>query len=148
MKNLLFYALLAAVAMTVIASACTTSRNKADETVWRYVGTLPAADCPGILYDLTLCGLSADSMAGTFALSTTYLEAENGKDVRFDSEGRWEMLQGIPGDSTALFYRLVETGKGFDTTNFLYLGDSVMLLGAGLQRPQSALNYTLIRVAE
>ena len=77
-----------------------------------------------------------------------YREAEQGRDMRFDSKGDWTLLRGIPGDSTALFYRLIEASDRPDTTDFLYLGDSVMLLGTGLRRPQSALNYTLVRVAE
>lgn len=147
MKNLLFYAVLAAVAMTVIASACTT-QNKIEKLGRHYVGTLPAADGPGILYDLTLTPTLDDSTTGHYVLSMTYREAEQGRDMRFDSKGHWVLLRGIPGDSTALFYRLVETADRPDTTDFLYLGDSVMLLGAGLQRPLSPLNYVLERVAE
>ena len=109
----------------------------------RYVGTLPAADGPGIVYDLTLVNPAEDSLAGDFRLSMTYLEAENGQDAKFDSEGRWTALRGIPGDSSAVFFQLVETGVRPDTTAFLDLGDSVVLLGAGLQRAQSGLNYTL-----
>lgn len=145
MKNLLFYAILAAVAMTVIASACSETSRPVSQ---RYVGTLPAADGPGIVYDLTLNPTVGDSTTGRYVLSMTYREAEQGRDMCFDSKGDWTLLRGIPDDSTALFYRLIEASDRPDTTDFLYLGDSVMLLGTGLRRPQSALNYTLVRVAE
>lgn len=120
-------------------------KDAASDTVSRrYVGTLPAADGPGIVYDLTLYNLSEDSLSGDFALSMTYLEAQNGKNATFDSEGEWVAVQGIPGDRSAVYYQLIESGVQPDTTNFLYLGDSVVLLGNGLQQAPSNLNYTLI----
>ena len=60
-------------------------------------------------------------------------EAEDGKDLTVDSRGRWETATGIAGDPSAVYYRLVEPGTRPDTTNFLYMGDSIVLLGAGLQ---------------
>lgn len=149
MKKILLTSVYAA-AMIFGMTACGGDRAAKTETATdtvsrRYVGTLPAADGPGIVYDLTLIDPAGNSSAGDFRLSMTYLEAENGKDMRFDSEGEWTIKQGISGDSSAVFYRLVESGLHPDTTDFLDLGDSVVLLGPGLQRVQSQLNYTLIR---
>ena len=147
MKKILFSSVCAAMAVlgtVACGSGNGTQANAGSDTVSRrYVGTLPAADCPGIVYDLTLVNPAEDSLGGDFRLSMTYLEAENGQDAKFDSEGRWTALRGIPGDSSAMFFQLVETGVRPDTTAFLDLGDSVVLLGAGLQRAQSGLNYTL-----
>lgn len=141
MKRLLFYAVLAAVAMTVIASACSDSTR---ETSCRYVGTFPAADGPGILYDLKLIRPAGDSAtAGDFALTTTYLEAENGRDAVFDWAGQWTTLLGIPGDATAQVYRLVVPEQP-DTMYFLDLGNRLELLGEGLQRPRLGSLYTLV----
>lgn len=119
-----------------------------DTVVRQYAGTIPAADCPGIVYDVTLMNVPGDSLSGDYVLSMTYLEAEDGKDVRFNSAGSWSALTGIPADSTALVYQLVELsaqpGAVGDTTNFLFLGDSIVMLGAGMQRIPSELNYTLM----
>lgn len=141
MKNLLFYAVLAAVAMTVIASACSDSTQSTSQ---RYVGTFPAADGPGILYDLKMIRPAGDSVtAGDFALTTTYLDAENGKDAAFDWTGQWTTLQGIPTDASARVYRLVAAEQP-DTLYFLDLGDRLELLGEGLQRAQLGPLYTLV----
>lgn len=139
---------IAAVALAGALTACggagsaKSAAEAADTVVRRYVGTLPAADCPGIVFDVTLAA-PADSVSGDFTLSMTYLEAEDGKDLTVDSRGRWETATGIAGDPSAVYYRLVEPGTRPDTTNFLYMGDSIVLLGAGLQRIESGLNYTL-----
>ncbi len=113
----------------------------------RYVGTIPAADGPGITMDLTL-KQPADSMSGEYVLSMTYLEAVDGQDRTYLSLGTWSTERGIPADSAAVYYRLVESSPWADTLNFLYLEDSVMLLGTDLSKPVSKLNYSLIRVAE
>ncbi len=148
MKKVLFHSVCAVVLALGMVACGGNKGMKADsasDTVSRrYVGTLPAADGPGIVYDLTLTSTAEDTMGGDFALSMTYLEAENGKDATFDSEGLWTVVEGIPGNSSAVYYQLVGSGMQPDTTNFLYLGDSVVLLGSGLQRAQSDLNYTLI----
>lgn len=144
-KVLLSSVCAAALALGMVACGNGKRADKASDTVSRhYVGTLPAADGPGIVYDLTLYNLYEDSLSGDFALSMTYLEAENGKDAKFNSKGQWTAVQGIPGNQSAVYYQLIESGVQPDTTNFLFLGDSVVLLGNGLQPAQSNLNYTLI----
>lgn len=119
------------------------SAEAQDTVSRRYTGTIPAADGPGIVMDLTLRNVAGDSLAGDFALSMTYLEAEDGKDVMFDEAGVWSAVKGIPADAGAVYYRLVAEGERPDTMNFLWLGDSVVMLGAGLERAPSGLNYTL-----
>lgn len=119
-----------------------------DTVVRRYVGTIPAADGPGIAMDLTLKNPAADSAGGDYRLSMTYQEAENGMDRTFLSLGTWSAERGIPADSAAVYFRLVESSPWADTLNFLYLRDSVMLLGTDLSKPNSKLNYSLVRTAE
>lgn len=130
-------------------AACGNGGKKAasgqDTVARRYVGTIPAADGPGIVMDVTLRNAAADSTAGDFTMSMTYLEAEDGKDMTFNSAGSWSALKGIPADAGAVYYRLIEPGDRPDTTNLLWLGDSVVMLGAGLERIPSGLNYTLVQ---
>lgn len=109
-----------------------------------YEGLLPAADGPGIRYRLALSGREG-GREGTFALEAVYLEAENGEDRTFDSEGRWTLQNGMPGDSSATVLRL-DSGDSTDRIDFLYMADSIEMLGCGLVRIDSPLNYTLRRV--
>lgn len=85
---------------------------------------------------------------GDYSLAMTYLEAVDGQDRTYRSLGTWSVEQGIPADSAAVYYRLVEASPWADTLNFLYLGDSVMLLGTDLSKPMSKLNYSLVQVGE
>lgn len=124
-----------------------TSSTAEDTVTRRYVGTIPAADGPGLTMDLTLLNI-ADSTGGKYELSMTYREAENGKDRTFRSLGTWETESGIPSDAGAVYYRLVESSPWADTLNLLYLGDSVMLLGTDLTKPALGQHYTLVKVLE
>lgn len=127
--------------------AATSEETSADTVSRRFVGTTPAADCPGIVWDLTLRNPAADSLGGDFALSMTYLEADNGKDMTFSSAGEWSVQQGIAGDPMAVRYQLVEPGpQGPDTSDYLFLGDSVVMLDADMARIPNGLNYTLTKV--
>ena len=63
------------------------------EMLRTYEGLLPAADGPGIRYELTLENRE-HSGDGTYRLAMTYLEAENGRDTTFFSSGRWGTLRG------------------------------------------------------
>lgn len=66
-------------------TACSTEAAGAAETIatadaaGTYAGTLPAADCPGIAVELTLCG------DGSYKRHLTYLE----RDTAFDEHGRY-----------------------------------------------------------
>lgn len=153
MKNV--FLLVAAAAFSVFAVSCGGGVKKtevaASDTVERrYMGTIPAADCPGIVYDVTLVNVLPDSTSGGYGLSMTYLEAEDGRDVSFSSTGSWSVVKGIPADPGAVVYRLIEEPMGSgsdvrrDTTDFLFLGDSLVMLGAGMERIASGLNYTLM----
>lgn len=59
----------------------------------RYTGMLPAADGPGIDYDLTIVRQEGVTR-GVYALVTTYIEGENGRDAIFTETGRFVTLQG------------------------------------------------------
>ena len=85
----------------------------------RYTGMLPAADGPGIDYDLTIVRQEGVTR-GVYALVTTYIEGENGRDAIFTETGRFVTLQGegpnkgteylelTPSDDSTVHYFLKE----------------------------------------
>ena len=107
-----------------------------------YEGLLPAASCPGIRYTLTIRNRE-HSGDGTFTLTMTYLEAENGKDRTYTYTGRRFTLRGMAGDENATVWQLVaDSGKG--TFNFLHEDDTTLtLLNDRLEKPETTLNYSL-----
>ena len=107
-----------------------------------YEGLLPCADCPGIRYDLTIRSRK-HSGDGTFSLSQTYLEAEDGKDATFVTNGKRLTLKGMPGDDNATIWQLV-SDNGDEVMNFLCENDSTLtLLGDDFTKAESDLNYSL-----
>lgn len=107
-----------------------------------YEGTIPAADCPGILYRVTIYN-QEHSGDGVFESSMTYLEADNGKDMTFTDTGRLYTLRGDAVDPNATVYQLVNYDSPSYPTNFLYQKDSITMLDAAMCVPDSGLNYTL-----
>ncbi len=107
----------------------------------KYEGILPAADCPGIKYNLTLCS-QENSGNGVFSLKMTYLEAENGKDVTFSSTGKQLTLRGSAMNPDDTVYELVPS-NGSDPSYFLVQDDSLTLLNSQQEKAESKLNYTI-----
>jgi len=107
----------------------------------KYKGTIPAADGPGIVYDLTLF-YQQDSDDGVYELDATYLEAENGKDQTFTSTGKRQVKKGTPADASAVIYELIPS-DGSMVFYFQAEGDSLTMLNQELQKAASDLNYTL-----
>lgn len=108
----------------------------------RYKGTFPAADGPGIVYDLTLY-YQQDSDDGVYEMDATYLEAENGKDKTFSSTGKRKVKHGTPSNSEAIVYELIPS-DGDMAFYFEAEGDSLTLLNKELQKATTTdLNYTL-----
>lgn len=109
-----------------------------------YRGLLPAADCAGIDYMLTL----NDSIAGAdtlFALRMVYIEGDNnGGDITFDSRGRQQQFELdtkrgyrlMPDDGDVATYLVIEN----DST--LRMADSI------LNCIDSPFNYKLVRINE
>lgn len=107
-----------------------------------YEGLLPCADCPGIRYDLTIRSRE-HSGDGTFSLSQTYLEAEDGKDATFVTNGKRLTLKGMPGNDNATIWQLI-SDNGDEVMNFLCENDSTLtLLGDDFTKAESDLNYSL-----
>lgn len=110
-----------------------------------YEGVLPCADCPGIRYDLTI-RCHEKSGEGTFSLSQTYLEAEDGKDATFVTNGKCITLQGIPGEKNVTVWQLV-SDNGDEVMNFLCENDStITLIGDDFKKAETELNYSLKKI--
>lgn len=107
-----------------------------------YRGTLPAASCPGIVYDITLYNYQ-HSGDGVFKTRLTYLEAENGQDRTFECCGRQYTLRGSATDKNATVLQFVPFDRDEDTMSFLLEDDKLTLLDRELKPIYSELNYTL-----
>lgn len=64
-----------------------------------YTGTLPCADCAGIVTELTLVP-AADSAPARYRLREVYLTRRPGEH-EFNSAGRWRAARGLPGNPQA-----------------------------------------------
>lgn len=107
-----------------------------------YQGTIPAADGPGIKYDLTIWNQQgADN--GVYQLATTYIEGENGQDKTFNSEGLWS-AKNFAADSTLVVYDFAADSLN-DGMSFLFYGDSLKMLDTNGEIIKSEFNYTLVR---
>lgn len=109
-----------------------------------YRGLLPAADCSGIDYTLTL----NDSLAGAdtlYDLRMVYIDGDGaGRDVTFESRGRQQQFE----IGAQRGYRLI-SNEGDPDTYFAIINDTTLrMCDSTLTAPQSALNYDLVRVVE
>lgn len=106
---------------------------------YQYVGTLPAADGPGIEYRLTL---SKDTTKA-FHLEETYLGVEEGKDKTYTYQGRYEESEETVGGKPAKVIKL-NLGNGAGQENFAVVNDSVLrMVDKDFNLPVSGLNYDL-----
>lgn len=106
-----------------------------------YRGLLPAADCAGIDYILTLNDSIADADT-LFALRMVYIEGDNnGSDITFDSRGRQHRF----GVGAKRGYRLTPD-DGDVATYFAIVNDTTLqMVDSTLTRIDSPFNYDLIR---
>ena len=73
--------------------------------VGSYTGTMPCADCAGIVTELTLYATPGSGVASRYDLRETYLATAEG-DRRVSAAGDWVVLRGSASDSAATVYRL------------------------------------------
>lgn len=85
-----------------------------------YAGEVPAADGPGIRYEITL---ASDSTNG-FSIKETYLEAEKGKDKVNNYSGKAEKIEKDVNGAKKVAYKFA-TGKD-DALYFLQVNDSTL----------------------
>lgn len=117
--------------------------------VWQnvqYEGVLPAADCPGIKYQLYIKHRE-HSGDGSFLLRMTYLEGENGKDVVYSYTGKRHSLRGIPKNPNAIVWQLVPDNDD-SKYNLLYDAreQTLTFLNNQFEPVNSELNYKLEKV--
>lgn len=109
-----------------------------------YRGLLPAADCAGIDYMLTL----NDSIAGTdtlFALRMVYIEGDNnGGDITFDSRGRQQQFE----LDTKRGYRLMPDDGDVATYLVIENDSTLRMADSTLNCIDSPFNYKLVRINE
>lgn len=109
-----------------------------------YRGLLPAADCAGIDYMLTL----NDSIAGAdtlFALRMVYIEGDNnGGDITFDSRGRQQQFE----LDTKRGYRLMPDDGDVATYLVIENDSTLRMADSTLNCIDSPFSYDLVRVAQ
>lgn len=109
-----------------------------------YRGLLPAADCSGIDYTLTL----NDSIVGSdtlFALRMVYIDGNGaGLDATFDSHGRQQQIT----IGTRRGYHLISDDGDPDTYLQIINDSTLRMCDSTLTAPQSSLNYDLVRVVK
>ncbi len=111
-----------------------------------YTGTLPCADCGGILTTLTLEENGANG-EHTFKLKETY-QGVGGKDQTFNSEGNYTVLHGDEEDKDAEIIQL-NPDKDRNLQRFYRrAGDVLRQLDKDRQSIPGSLNYSLKRVEE
>lgn len=118
-----------------------------DTTLWKiYKGTIPCADCPGIVMELKLKdNFTVESYQ--FELKETYLEAENGKDKSYESKGMYNFWRGNSKDENATIIVLNDDSAESAKRFFLQLGDSVLkIVDNKGDEIDSKLNFSLRKV--
>lgn len=109
-----------------------------------YRGLLPAADCAGINYMLTL----NDSIAGAdtlFALRMVYIEGDNnGGDITFDSRGRQQQFE----LDTKRGYRLMPDDGDVATYLVIENDSTLRMADSTLNCIDSPFSYDLVRTNE
>lgn len=118
-------------------------QKASQQETFAYEGILPAADCPGIRYHLTIKA-PKHSGDGTFKLIQTYMEANNGKDQTFTTTGKRYTLRGDATNKDATVWQLIPE-NGNTPINFLVEdgGEKLTLLNSELEKSNSGLNYSL-----
>ena len=97
------------------------------------------ADGPGIKYQLACVN---DSSKG-FRLTTTYLQAEKGKDQVSESKGKYEVVKKTVAGKEGTFYKL-PTSDGSGETVLKVVNDSTLrLVNSNFEEAASKLNYDL-----
>lgn len=122
--------------------ALSSETNQLAPTTYR--GLLPAADCAGIDYMLTL----NDSIAGAdtlFALRMVYIEGDNnGGDITFDSRGRQQQFE----LDTKRGYRLMPDDGDVATYLVIENDSTLRMADSTLNCIDSPFNYKLVRINE
>ena len=101
------------------AGTDTTAVAATDTT--HYEGVVPAADGPGIRYELALANDSTDG----FVLTETYLAAKDGKDETHTYNGKKEVMKKTVNGKEQTAYKF-DLGKDGGVSYFLVVDDSTL----------------------
>lgn len=108
----------------------------------RFEGTLPAADGPGIFYQVVLMRYQ-DKDSGIYHTRQTYIDGSDQGDVSFDTYGRF-IISRKNGERVL---RLTPFEDYDEVVNFsMDGGSSITMLDMQMNRIQSSHNYTLRKV--
>ncbi len=140
---------LALMAIPFLFAACNNGKTAAtvenadsltNDSVY-YEGTVPAADGPGVKYEVAL---ASDTTNG-FRMTTTYLEASDGKDEVMLTTGVAEMVKKtVEGKDESYYKFIAKDGSG--ETIFKMVGDSILrMVSADFEEAESDMNYDLKR---
>ena len=142
--------------LVIALAAVSCGKNKSDENdiltinantknevlTEKYSGTIPAADGPGIVYEVTLIHYDGKD-SGVYHMRSTYIDGQDNTDIPFDYYGRFIVTR----RNSDRLIRLTPFNKQEEAVNFIKDGDSsITLLDKDMNRIQSNLNYTLRRV--
>jgi len=107
-----------------------------------YVGTLPCADCDGVVTELTLLR-DAEGRPQQYRLRETYLTRRPGE-REFTTQGPWQALRGVPGNPQADRVLLAPAADA-PARSFVRLSRSVIeLLDGDGRRIASPANHQLV----
>ncbi|WP_142684435.1 copper resistance protein NlpE [Chitinophaga polysaccharea] len=126
---------------TTAGQSDNTAVNPAPDTATAvtYSGTLPCADCEGIVTELTLQRLPENH----FTLKETY----QGKNQTFPSEGTYTIVHGTPADPGATVIHLnPDKDRNLQRYYQQVNNNELLLLDADQKTIQSGHNYTLKKV--
>lgn len=114
-------------------------------TTAEFTGVLPAADCEGVKYDLSLT-FNAESKDGTFALVETYLENDTTAISTIESAGQFT-FNTKDGKDYIVLTKAQEAEEA--PMYFVVVDNTLTMTGEDLELPATpGLNYTLVEVAE
>ncbi len=108
-----------------------------------FQGTLPCADCPGILTELSLYHPNLYTDEGTYVLKLTTLD----RDVKpLVAQGEWTILRGDAADENASVYQLEPDHPEKSTYYLRVNSNELRQLDKDEKEMTSKLNFTLKRV--
>lgn len=112
----------------------------------RFNGTLPCADCAGILTDLTL-NFTQDGQPDGFTLSQTYQGTNADDNHTFSFKGDFAVLTGnTPEDPKGVVYHLMPDDEKEPATYYQRINDTTLkMLDKDMKQIQSEQNYALTR---
>ena len=103
-----------------------------------YKGMLPAADCPGIEYSLSL-----DEGKNGYILSMTYIDADGaGNNKTFTSEGEFELIK----NDSICFYLIISDDLFYPKFLKIINDSTLRMINSELQEAESCLNYDIVKV--